>query len=250
MVRGLRAFVAGNEVEALDRLKQSLDIADSLFLAGFLCIKQDRLHEAVSYLELALQNSKDLGKYFNKYEMTMTISINITKELSAELGPTEYGVYLALVELYQHLGILDKAIVCLKRLWMLNSADLVVMLSLVELYMQVKADDMPTCKEVVRLTLAIENKSEIHAAILHYRARALRRLGLNDAARDLLTKTIRGSKKYAADLQNALRYERAMVYEALGQKVRSRNDLEIIYAQSPNYEDVAQRLGMVSTRVR
>jgi lipoprotein NlpI len=42
----------------------------------------------------------------------------------------------------------------------------------------------------------------------------------------------------------ALRYERALVYENLGQRKRLRNELEKLYAKAPDYEDVAIKLGL------
>jgi len=40
----------------------------------------------------------------------------------------------------------------------------------------------------------------------------------------------------------ALRYERALVYEALGQAQRARADYERLYAEDTGYRDVARRL--------
>jgi hypothetical protein len=39
-------------------------------------------------------------------------------------------------------------------------------------------------------------------------------------------------------------YERALVYEDLGKPRRARAELEKIYAEAPDYEDVAARLGL------
>jgi len=44
----------------------------------------------------------------------------------------------------------------------------------------------------------------------------------------------------------ALRYERALVYEGLGQNRRARVELEKLYAEAPGYEDVATRLERTS----
>lgn len=90
----------------------------------------------------------------------------------------------------------------------------------------------------------IENESEIHAALLLYKARALRKLGLNEAARDVLTKALRRKKDRSNELLHALRYERALVYEALGRHKRARSELEKLYAEASDYEDVAPRLGL------
>jgi len=41
-----------------------------------------------------------------------------------------------------------------------------------------------------------------------------------------------------------LGYERALVYEDLGQRRRARSELEKLYAEFPDCEDVAARLGL------
>ncbi len=46
------------------------------------------------------------------------------------------------------------------------------------------------------------------------------------------------------DLLRALRYERALAYEDLGQKSRARAEIEKLYAEAPDFEDVAERLGL------
>ena len=86
--------------------------------------------------------------------------------------------------------------------------------------------------------------TEIHAAILLYKARALRTLGLDEAARDTLTPALRRTKDRPAELLHALRYERALVYEALGRHAQARSDLERLFAENPTYEDVAARLDL------
>ena len=42
----------------------------------------------------------------------------------------------------------------------------------------------------------------------------------------------------------ALRYERASVYEDLGQRRRALSEFEKLYTEAPDYEDVAARLGL------
>ncbi len=59
-----------------------------------------------------------------------------------------------------------------------------------------------------------------------YKANALRRLNLKDTARDILTKTLRRTKNRSDDLLRALWYDRALVYEDLGQHKRARSELE------------------------
>ena len=121
---------------------------------------------------------------------------------------------------------------------------MVVKLSVAEILMEARVDDPNVCRRVIRLTEGIENESGIHAALLLYKAKALRKLHLNEAARDVLTRALRRKKDRSDDLLHALRYESALVYEAVGQHKRARSELEKLYAEAPDYEDVAARLGL------
>ena len=59
-----------------------------------------------------------------------------------------------------------------------------------------------------------------------------------------LTAALRRRKDRPEALMHALRYERADVYEALGQRSRARKDFERLYAEDAGYADVAARLGL------
>jgi len=120
------------------------------------------------------------------------------------------------VEIYQRQKKWKDALDCLNKLHRLAPDDVVVKLSVAEILIKAWADDPNVCRRVVRLAEGVENDSEIHAALLLYKAKALRRLHLNEAARDVLSKTLRLKKDRSEELLRALRYERAMVYEDLG----------------------------------
>ena len=62
--------------------------------------------------------------------------------------------------------------------------------------------------------------------------------------RDTLTAALRRKKGRSEELFKALRYKRALVYEDLGQHRRSRSELEKLYTEAPDYDDVAERLGL------
>ncbi len=71
--------------------------------------------------------------------------------------------------------------------------------------------------------------------------------GILDAARETLTGALRRRRGRSEELLRTLRYERALVYEDLGQHRRARSELdpaEAGYAEDPDYEDVAARLGL------
>ncbi len=250
-VDGCRELVFGNENTALDHLRKATHLADGAFMAGVLALKRnlerdDRLalDEAERYFGIAIKNENRLGRYFDKYGIVSTISLPITDEVTAHMGPDRRGILLALVEVYQKQERWQDAMACLKRLRQLEPDDVVVRLSMAELLLEARSGERAAAKEVVRLSLGVKNESPIHAALLLYKAKAMRALGLLDGAREVLTKTMRRKKDRPDDLMHGLRYERAVVYEALGQRKRARSDFEKLYAETPDYEDVAARLGL------
>lgn len=244
LVEGLRELVAGNEEATRDHLRRAVHLADGAYLAGFLALKREELREAGIDLAAAAGKSGELGRYFAKYGISATMTLPVTDEVVAEVGPNLRGVLLGLVEIYQRLERWKDASTCLERLRKLEPNDVVVKLSLAELLLQAHPGDRATCKRVVRLAEGVDNDSAVHAALLLYKARALRGLGLGDAARETLTAALRRKKGRPDDLLKALRYERALVYEDLGRRARARAELEKLYAEDPDYGDVAARLGL------
>jgi len=244
LVDGCRELVLGNEDKALEHLEKAVHLADGAYLAGFLALKQERLEEAANYLATAAEKHSRLGRYFSKYGISARLSLPITDEVSAHVGPDLRGVLLGLVEVYQRQERWEDAIACLERLRRFEPDDVVVKLSLAELLLDARPGDKNVCRKVVRLAEGIENETPVHTGLLLYKARALRGLGLLDAARETLTGALRRKKGRSEELLRALRYERALVYEDLGQRRRARSELEKLYAEAPDYEDVAARLGV------
>jgi len=244
LVDGCRELVLGNEDNALEYFKDAVHLADGAYLAGFLALKKEQLTEAADYLSLATEKHSHLGRYFSKYGISAVMSLPITDEVSAHVGPDLRGVLLGMVEVYQRQKRWQDAITCLERLQRLEPDDVVVKLSRVELLLDAHPGDKKVCQKVVRLVEGIENETPIHAALMLYKAKALRHLGLATAARDTLTAALRRKKGRSDDLLRSLRYERALAYEDLGHKSRVRAEFEKIYAEASDFEDVAERLGL------
>ncbi|HIQ40307.1 MAG TPA: DUF4236 domain-containing protein, partial [Sulfurivirga caldicuralii] len=213
LVDGCRELVLGNEEKALEHLEKAVHLADGVYLAGFLALKQEWLIEAATYLTTAAEKHSRLGRYFSKYGISATMSLPITDEVSAHVGPDLRGVLLGLVEVYQRQARWEDAIACLERLRRLEPDDVVVKLSLAELLLDARPGEKNVCRKIVRLAEGIENETPVHTALLHYKARALRGLGLLIAARETLTGALRRRKDRSEELLRALRYERALVYE-------------------------------------
>lgn len=244
LVDGCREMFLGNDAAALDHLRRAAHLADGAFLAGCLAFKQERLEEAARHLAAALDRKGELGRHLARYGITAEIGLPITGEIAAHVGPDERGALLALTEVCQHLGRHREARDCLTRLHELEPDDVLVRLSLAELLIDGASLDEAACREVLRLSEGVGNDSAVHAALLLYRAKALGTLGLPAAARDVLTLALRRRKDRPEDLLLALRYERALACEAMGDGRRARTELERLYAEAPDYEDVAARLGV------
>jgi tetratricopeptide (TPR) repeat protein len=122
--------------------------------------------------------------------------------------------------------------------------DLVVRLSLAELLNDRYPDAPQIQQRVIELAEGVHNASPIHAALMFYRARALRKLGMYEGADDTLKKATRRKKDYPKDLLLALTYERAMIYEATGKTKEAQKEFQKVFAEAPTYEDVAAKLGL------
>ncbi len=244
LVDALRALHAGQEDEGYSYAQRAKDLPDGAFMAGFLALKRGQFAEAAGYFEHALEQKNGLGQTFDKYEVDMHVDLPITEDVVAYIQPNENGVLLALAEAYQHEGQPDLAIQTLRRLHKNDPEDIVVHLSLAELLDQRYPMAEQAQQQIVQLAEDVHNESPIHAALMYYRARALRKLNLLEGAGDTLNKALRRKKGYPNDLLLALRYERALVYEAMGQDKRARQEFQKVYAEAPSYEDVAAKLGL------
>ena len=282
LVEGLKALVSGDESNALAHLRKATEIADGAFLAAFLAAKQGFTEEAERHLVKAGESIGELGREVRSFGIDASIPCSITPEITANICMDRVGWMLLAAEVSQQAGSSDRALYAVAKTLDHVPDDPVVRLSLVELLVETAEGGNNCCraagavvrelgnsgaahgsgeavrelaghlengrdrvyKRVVELTQDISNLSPIHGCMLLYRAKALRAMGLPKAARQILTNALRRKKGRPQQLMRALRYERALAYAESGQRSRSRGDLELLYASDPDYEDVAQRLGL------
>ncbi len=238
-VDGLRAFHEGREDAALEQLEAAADLPDAAWLAGMLRLRREDLQQAERHLKGALDER--LGTLYEKYGVGASMDLPVTHEVTAYVSPEPRSTLLALAELYQQRGEPAAARDALTQLLQRSPDDAVAKASLAELLLDERP---PEAGAVVQLTAGIENETPVHTALLLYKGRALRLLGLHDAAIAALTAAFRRRKDRAPGLLREVRYERALSYEAAGRSRRARKELEAIYADAPDFEDVATRLGI------
>ncbi len=243
-VAGLKALTQGSEMQAITLLSEASDIADAAFIAGLLSLKHGHYDQALTLLLKAYRRHTQLGVQCGKYGIDAVFQLPITEELMARVELGLRGVLLGLAELYQARNDHRQAMEALKALRRHWPDDIVVKVSLAELILDIYPGDRRACEMIVKMAGENCNETPVHTVLLLYKSRALYGLGLYTAARETLTVALRRSKGRSVDLLRALRYERGLVYEALGQAARMRAEFEKLYAEAPDYEDVAKRLGL------
>jgi tetratricopeptide (TPR) repeat protein len=209
-----------------------------------LAMEKDLLQEAERYFVIAVQHGLELGLLFGKYGLEPSMQLAITEEFVAVMSPSERSALLALAGIYHRQKRLQESAQVLQRLYDRDPSDAVVRLTIAEIYMETQPDDETACQKVLQLAEGIENDSPVHAVLLLYKAKALRGLKMPTAAIDILSKAIRKTSSRSDDLLRAIRYQRALAYQDSGKNARYRDDLEKLYAESPDYSDVAKRLGL------
>lgn len=233
-IDGLRAYLESNEDKALICFCQSLNIADSAFMAGLISLSGNNPQQAVVAFRQAKEQKNSLGSLFKKLGVCMSLHLPLSEEVNVEIWPDEKGVSLALVEALQQVEEYDEAVVILRELMAESPHDVSLRLSLAELLIEISKnipDEAVALKEVIEISEGINNETALHSALLLYRGKALRKLGYFSAARDVLTAALRRKKDRPTDLLSTIRYERACVYEELGQKKRAKDEIEIATAE-------------------
>jgi tetratricopeptide (TPR) repeat protein len=164
--------------------------------------------------------------------------------VAAQVRPDLRGVLLGLVEAHQGRQDWQQALACLERLWQLEPDDTVVKVSIAELMLHLYPGNKEVCRRIIEMAKDTANETPVDTALLLYKGMALRMSGLPTAARDTLTAALRRTAGRREGLLRAIRYERALAYEDLGQQARARAEFERLYAEDPGHEDVAARLGL------
>ncbi len=241
-IDGAKDMEHGDSDSAMRHLQGALELPDAAFLAGSLAMTLHRYEDAKSYLLHALQYPNEIGVSFHTFHITTQINLPITQELTIHITPSAHGANLMLAEVFQDLHEWDFAINQLRHILSHDPNDLVVKVSLCELLVDTRSNDLRSMQEVVQLGEGVGNETEVHATMLLYKAKALRRLNMPQAALDILTVALRRTKDRSQHVLLGLRYERAQTYVELGSKDMARADYEKIYAESPDYEDVSAKL--------
>jgi tetratricopeptide (TPR) repeat protein len=247
---GVLAQVAGDASAALARFEEVLaadpTIGSAQVLAGFAANALGDGARAIAHLETVVQGTNALpDKYEQKYlsaaGVELTLGVGITHSVMAHPPLSVLAAALALAELYQVTGRLSEAIGIVQQIHS-SVPDPVVRLSLCDLLF---ADY--DYEGVVEASVGVVNGSDVELETVHLRAAAFDALGNGTAAMDAFRVALAKTAGRSPALLTAVRYDRALAYERLGQKAKAKADFERVYAADPSFEDVKQRLAALSS---
>jgi tetratricopeptide (TPR) repeat protein len=243
-VEGVTAYMQGRHDEALAALQEAIrrdpadaHVAEELF-AGMALVGLGRMQEAATMLEAVVASDRPIpDALMTKYRISGSMQIGITPAVTATTPMSHVSVALMLAEVYQHTDRPQEAIALLESLGSI-APDPAFALSLAELYTQLGRRG-----DVLRVTEGfVDNRDDVTAQLLVYRAEALGAGGMTDGALAMLKEALRFRRRSPLVLR-AARYVRGLVYEAAGKPARARGEWERIFAEDPTFEDVADRLG-------
>ncbi len=204
-------------------------------------LMREEFGPARRHLEAAQGGLERLGGLLQKYGIAAQVNFPVTPKVNAHARPRERGKRLALVEIAQFEGDRAGAMRHVERLLAIEPGDSVVLLSFAELTLEGDAD-RAQLEWVVALSAGISNETPVQTALVLYHSRALARLGLADAAIDVFTLVLLRRKDRADTLLRQLRYQRTVLYDQAGRKAKARRELERVYAEDPEFEDLREPL--------
>lgn len=103
LAEGIQAYIAGDIVKAETALKKAMCYVDAAFTLGFIYLNNKRFSDAISMFQQAEGNSGQIGAFYKKYQLEMTLTLPISPFLSVELPPDALTAYLAHAEALQQL---------------------------------------------------------------------------------------------------------------------------------------------------
>lgn len=241
LYNGLTAYQSGQAEKALQHFLAAApkEVGAALMAATILATREGREAEAIQLLEQVIQSDAEFPTpLMQKYVTASHIAIGITPNVVATVQLDGLGAALLLAELYQEQHRVDEAIGLLEELDDLANEP-VLTLSLCELYAMRQLWD-----GVIERGSNVQVEDDITLETVILYARALQVKELHEAAIDVLTTAFKKKKDRSVDLLREAAYLRALSYEANGKKSQANKEFQKLYAESPTYRDVAQRLGV------
>jgi len=172
----------------------------------------------------------------------MEVEIEVTPNVTVFVPIGGLAATLLLVELYQAQRRVREAIALLEEVEEL-AHEPVVTLSLCELYASRELWD-----SIIERAQGIEPEDDVTLEITIYYGLAMLEKGLSEAAASVFSKAVRRKKDRSPELLREAAYWRAIIYEEQGKRSQANKEFQRIFAEDPNFRDVAERLADASVR--
>jgi tetratricopeptide (TPR) repeat protein len=238
-VKALNALRRGDEEGALGHfLEAAAEEPSASISAAFLLSKREGgLDRAVALLEGVVRTEKQFPtELMMKYPDSARLPVRITPSVEATVPVGALAAALLLAELYQRQGRLDDSIGLLEELEEL-AGDPVLTLSLCELYASRGVWD-----GVIERARAVEPSDDLTLETRIFYGRAMQAKGLHEATVEVLTNALRKKKGRGPSLLREAAYWRAVSYQQLGKRAQANREFQKLYAEAPDFRDVAQRV--------
>lgn len=238
-VRALNAQRAGRAEEALQGFLSAAgeEPGAALFAAFLLARRGGGQGRAVALLESIVQREEEFPTpLMQRYSGGALLPVRVTPSVEAEVPADALAAALLLVELYQEQGRIDEAVGLLEELEEL-SGEPALTLSLCELYAARGLWD-----GVVERAKGVEAADDVTLETRIYYGRAMQAKGLDEAAVAVFTDLLKKKKNRSPRLLREAAYHRAVSYQNLGKTAQAGREFQKIYAEDPDFRDVARRI--------
>ena len=237
--RALNAQRAGRTEEALENfLAAAEEEPGAALCAAFLLSRREgEKGRAVALLETVVQRDEEFPTpLMQKYLGGVLLPVRVTPSVEAHVPADALAATLLLVELYQEQGRVEEAVGLLEELEEL-SGEPALTLSLCELYAERGLWD-----GVVERAKDVQASDDVTLETRIYYGRAMQAKGLDEAAVAVFTNALRKKKNRRPHLLREAAYHRAVSYQNLGKTSQANREFQKIYAEDPDFRDVAQRV--------
>lgn len=181
----LQAYKAYGNIDiecAINHLKD-VSLADAHVLRGFLHYHICEFDKCIESLNAALAESAEIGNALNLLELSVELTLPVTKSIHVAICPDKRGVVLLLAEAYQQTDSVDKAIDLLCNECEDTDNDDLVRLSLADLFCsRTDSLDDDSAHSVINLGPPVDRNALAGASLLLYQAKAHHALGQNNEA--------------------------------------------------------------------
>lgn len=246
LARGLEAYYASQTDEALAYfLDAGPTEPGAAILAAAILAEGDesRAHEGIELLEEVVQREDEFPTpLMEKYLTETDVEIQVTPNVTVVVPVDGLAATLLLVELYQKQRRVREAIALLEDVEEL-AKEPTLTLSLCELYATRNLWD-----NIIERAKQTEPEDNVTLETAIFYGRALQEKGLHEAAVSVFSKALRRTKDRNPTLLTEARYWRAVSYQTQGKQQRANSEFQKVYAEAPNFRDVAARLEDFATQ--